>query len=274
MKKLIVLILIMCAVGWYVDLRFGDKRVLRIGSECDYVPNNWVEHAPSETNLPIANDPDHYAEGYDIQIAKLVAQSLGAKLEVHKVSWDNLFYALNHGDIDAIFSGMLDTEPRRQFAAFSEMYDAFDNEYAIIVDGHGKYARAQSISEFSGAKVCGQKGTHLDEVIDQIAGVIHLPPTENVTASVELVAAHEADGAVINYDTAQPYLRKNRNLRLVRFSAGKGFRLNFSGTCVGVRKSDPELLEDINAALRRISKRERQKIMDRSIANALQYVSE
>ena len=274
MKKYILLMILISVAGFTLNLHLNSQRVLRIGVECDYVPNSWVEHTPSDTNLPIVGEPENYAEGYDIQIAKLVAQDIGIRLEVHRVDWDDLFYALNHGDIDAIFSGMLDTKPRRQFAAFSEMYDAFDNEYAIIVDRHSPHARAKNIAEFSGAKLVGQKATHLDEVIDQIAGVIHLPPTENVTASVELVAAHEADGAVINYDTAQPYLRKNRNLRLVRFSAGQGFRLNFSGTCVGVRKSDPELLEEINAALRRISKRERQKIMDRSIANALSYVSE
>ncbi len=273
MKKFILLLLLLSAAGFSLNTFFGTDRVFRIGSECDYVPNNWVEHTPSDTNVPIVGEDGSYAEGYDIQIAKIVAKELGAKLEVHKVKWDDLFYALNHGDIDAIFSGMLDTKPRKQFAAFSQPYDAFDNEYAIIVDRHSKYRNAWHIVEFLGAKLVAQKGTHLDDVIDQIKGVIHLPPVDSVTDSVKEVLEHKADGAVINYDTAQPYLRKHKDLRLRRFSKGNGFHLDFTGTCVGVRKNDTELLEEINRALHGISKWDRQKLMDRSITNALHHVS-
>ena len=272
MKKFILLLLLFSAAGLSLNIFLEPNRVLRIGVECDYVPNNWVEYVPSDTNVPIVGEDGTYAEGYDIQIAKLVAQELGAKLEVHKVDWDDLFYALNHGDIDAIFSGMLDTKPRKQFAAFSEPYDAFDNEYTIIVDRNSKYRNAWHIVEFLGAKIVGQKGTHLDEVIDQIKGVIHLPPADSVTESVNMVVEQKADGAVINYDTAQPYLRKHKNLRLRRFSEGNGFYLDFTGTCVGVRRNDTDLLEEINRALHGISKRDRQRMMDRSIANALHHI--
>ena len=272
MKKFIFLLIILCAAGIAANIRFGEKQVLRIGVECDYVPNSWLEDTPTDTNYPIANDPEHYAEGYDIQIAKLVAQEMDVKLEVYKVDWDDLFYALNHGDIDAIFSGMLDTKPRRQIAAFSEIYDAFDNEYTIIVDKNSVFANARRLSDFSGAKIVGQKGTHLDEVIDQIDGVVHLPAVESVTISVNMVAEHKADGAVINYDTGQPYLRKHRNLKMIRFREGDGFYLDFNGTCAAVRKNDTDLLAGINNALRKIPKWDRQRIMDRSIAKALHNI--
>ena len=272
MKKFILLLLLISVAGMALNMNMDSQRVLRVGVECDYVPNSWVEHSPSDTNVPIAGTDGSYAEGYDIQIAKQVAHEIGIKLEIHKVAWDDLFYALNHGDIDAIFSGMLDTKPRKQFAAFSEPYDAVDNEYAIIVDRHSPNARAKSIAEFSGTKIVAQKATHLDDVIDQIAGVIHLEPVSSVTESVNMVVEQKADGAVINHDTAQAYLRKHRELRLVRFADKKGFRLDFNGTCAGVRKNDTELLEEINAALHKISKRDRKRLMDIAIANALHHV--
>ena len=92
-----------------LNIFFEEKRVLRIGVECDYVPNSWLEDEPTDSNLPIANDQGHYAEGYDIQIAKIVAEEIGAELEVRKVLWNDLLDELNSGQIDAIFSGMLDT---------------------------------------------------------------------------------------------------------------------------------------------------------------------
>ena len=72
-----------------------------IGVECDYAPNNWLENEPSDTNFPIENEPGHYAECCDIQIAKLVADSLHAELVVKKMDWHELISALNRNEIDS-----------------------------------------------------------------------------------------------------------------------------------------------------------------------------
>ena len=47
----------------------ADGRVLRVGMECAYAPNNWEEAGATETNLPIINNEGFYAERYDVQIA-------------------------------------------------------------------------------------------------------------------------------------------------------------------------------------------------------------
>ncbi len=274
MKKAIVLIILVGLLFYFFDAHFSEKRVLRIGVECDYVPNSWLENEQTESNLPLVNYPQHYAEGYDIQIAKAVAEELGVVLEVRRVLWNDLLDELNSGQIDAIFSGMLDTKPRREKAAFTDHYDAVDNEYTIIVDKNSKYLTARTIADFSGAKIVGQHDTILDELIDQMKGVVHMPPTDSVTALVEMVNEHKADGGVINLDTGESYLRKYDNLRLIRFHKDDGFKLDFTGTCAAVRKNDTKLLYDINKALRGLSKWQRQKIMDRTIARAWRHLPE
>ena len=50
---------------------------LRVGMECAYAPNNWQESEASDTNVPIENVPGAYAEGYDVQIARIIADQLG-----------------------------------------------------------------------------------------------------------------------------------------------------------------------------------------------------
>ena len=269
MKKYVLLLLMFAVMGFYIHSQMGEKRVLRIGVECDYAPNNWLESAPSDSNFPIANDKGHYAEGYDLQIAKLVADEMNAVLEVRKVAWKDLPDALNKGDIDVIFSGMLDTEARRQFAAFSDVYDISKTEYTIVINKGSTYADAEKLEDFAGAKLVAQKGTHLDDVIDQIDGVVHMPPVETVSEMITSVVNHKADGTVINLDTGQSYLRKHKNLVQIRFPEGEGFHLDFNGICAGVRKKDTELLEEINAALAKISKHDRQRVMDRTIARAI-----
>lgn len=274
MKKAFLLVAAVGLIFYFFDNFFEDKRILRIGVECDYVPNSWLEGEPTDSNLPIVNEPGHYAEGYDIQIAKVVAEEIGAVLEVKKILWNDLIDELNSGQIDAIFSGMLDTKQRREKAAFTDHYDAVDNEYAVIVDKGSKYLTARTIADFSGAKIVGQHDTILDELVDQMKGVVHMPPTDTVTASVNMVNEHKADGAVINLDTGESYLRKYDNLRLIRFHKNDGFHLDFTGTCAAVRKRDTKLLQDINKALRGLSKWNRQQIMDRTLTRAWRHIPE
>ena len=267
-KYLFLLVLLIFTAGYYVNEQFAEKRILRIGVECDYAPNNWLEEFPTDTNLPLVNDPGHYVEGYDIQIAKLIAEEMNAVLEVRRIDWEDLQNALNRHEIDAIFSGMLDTEERRKYAAFSQTYDITKTEYTILVNNASPYAHAKTFEDFAGARLVAQKGTHLDEVIARVPGAVHLPPVKTVREMLRLVVNNEVDGTVINFDTGQTYERKYKNLTMIRFPKGKGFRLDFNGICAGVRKTDRALLADINGALAHISKRDRQRIMDRTIARA------
>ena len=41
-------------------------------------------------------------QGYDVQIAKAIAEGLGKELVIVKLSWDGLIDALNHGQIEDV----------------------------------------------------------------------------------------------------------------------------------------------------------------------------
>ncbi len=275
MKKYFVLvILVLCATIYFRFFGANDKKipevkVLRVGAECNYVPNSWEEIASSDFNVPISNHEGFYADGYDIQIAKIIADKLGFALEVYKVEWNNLLPSLNNGDIDAVFSSMLDTEDRRKVAAFSEPYEVRGTEYGIIVDSVGAFFMATSLEDFSGARIIAQRGTKLDEVISQIPGVVHVEPLESVKEVIDAVLQDKADGAVIETDKGSFYELTNKNLTLIKFPADKGFRLGFHGVCAAVRKDDKELLSRINESVAGISRNERQKIMDEATSRMM-----
>lgn len=266
MKKFFAVVLVLCAVLTYYFYSPSENRVLRIGMECDYAPNNWEENKESKFNMPLVNHPGFYAEGYDLQIAKYVANDLNAKLEVKKIAWNDLLRALNEGEIDAVFSGMLDTSKRREVAIFSDPYDITRTEYTILVNTGSKYANAKTLNDFSGAKFVAQKGTNLDDAINQMPGVIHMPPVETVSEMLDAVVKGEADGTVINLDTGRSYEATHNNLRVIRFPEEHGFTLDFNGICAGLRKGDTKLLNEINDSINGLSKKDRQKIMDQTIS--------
>ena len=111
-----------------------ESSQFRVGMECAYAPSNWQESAATDTNVPVENVAGAYAEGYDVQIARILADRLGKELVIVKLSWDGLIDALNQGQIDAIIAGMMDTAERRESINFSEPYR--ETTYGLMVRCH------------------------------------------------------------------------------------------------------------------------------------------
>ena len=269
-KYTVLFILIIVAIVFNIWSRPAKKtRTIRVGVECDHVPYNWEENIASDSNFPLVNHSGHYVEGYDVQIAAMVAEAIDANVEFRKIHFDDLIDSLNNGEIDAIFSGMVDTDARKELIDFTIPYEFRNVEYTVVVHRMSKYTHAESISELEGARIVAQKNSRFDDVIDQIPHVQHMPPLDNQTDVIDEVISFNADGMVVNYDTGLSYEhRHRRDLKALHFEKEDGFDLGFTGLCAGVRKNDKELLASLNAAIEELSIKQRQKIMDQSIKRA------
>ena len=200
--------LLLAAIMLFALTACGSQAADDSSNDQQQEPNNWQESEATDSNVPVENVAGAYAEGYDVQIAKAIADGLGKELVIVKLSWDGLIDALNQGQIDAIIAGMMDTAERRESINFSEPYR--ETTYGLMVLADSPYLNATSIQDFSGAAVLGQQGTALN---------------------------------------AQGYLASNPNFRLVTFDEGSGFTLPAKGSCVGLRKSDTALLDQVNSIL-------------------------
>ena len=170
--------------------------------ECAYAPNNWQESEATDSNVPVENVAGAYAEGYDVQIAKAIAEDLGKELVIVKLSWDGLIDALNHG---------------------------------------------------------------------QIEGVDHLSPVGSVPDMISRLQQGSCDAIVVNVENAPGYLASNPDFRLITFSEGSGFTLPAKGSCVGLRKSDTALLEQINEILGTLDNATRDEMWQTAVDNQPQY---
>ena len=56
----------------------GEKKVLKVAMECGYAPYNWTQPDDSNGAVPI-NDSSDYAYGYDVMMAKKIADELEKK---------------------------------------------------------------------------------------------------------------------------------------------------------------------------------------------------
>jgi putative lysine transport system substrate-binding protein len=77
--------------------------------ECGYAPYNWAQSDDSNGAVPIKGSND-YAYGYDVMIAKFLADKLGYELEIHKIDWDSLPVAVQAGTIDCVIAGQSITQ--------------------------------------------------------------------------------------------------------------------------------------------------------------------
>ena len=55
----------------------GKDNILTVGMECAYAPYNWTQMDDSNGAVPIVNNPGTYANGYDVMIAKRIADYYG-----------------------------------------------------------------------------------------------------------------------------------------------------------------------------------------------------
>ncbi|MDF2565361.1 MAG: artJ, partial [Massilibacillus sp.] len=105
MKKIITLVLcfamftsLVVLTGCSSDKKEASKKVLRVGMECGYAPFNWTQTTDENGAVKIAGTSE-YAYGYDVIMAKKLAESMGYDLEIHKIEWDGLAPAVSAGKV-------------------------------------------------------------------------------------------------------------------------------------------------------------------------------
>ena len=173
----------------------GDGKTLRIGMEAAYAPYNWQVSEESEFTIPIENVSGAYADGYDVQVAKIIAEGLGMEPVAVKLEFGSLIDALNNGQIDIVCAGMSVTPERAAAAAFSDSY--VDDDIIMICKGDSAYAGATTFDDLADASILGQAATMYDDVIEQIEDANHMTPAETQPMVVETLRNGTCD--VITY---------------------------------------------------------------------------
>ncbi|NMB26951.1 MAG: transporter substrate-binding domain-containing protein [Tissierellia bacterium] len=245
------------------DSSTTEEEVFRVGLECGYAPFNWTQMDDSNGGVKIEGN-EEYAGGYDIEIAKKIAEGLGKKLVVVKTEWDGLVPALTSGKIDAIIAGMSPTAERKETIDFSDIY--YKSDLVMVVKKGGKYEKANSIQDFKGAKITGQLNTFHYSVIDQIEDVDKQPAMDNFPAMRVALESGMIDGYVSEQPEAISAQSANENFKMVEFTDGFITSDEDTAIAVGIAK-DSELTEKINEILVGISEEERTEIMDNAIKN-------
>ena len=255
--------------GSYTGVEDG---VFTVGMECAYAPYNWTQMDDSNGAVPIANVPGAYANGYDVMIAKKIAEANGWKLEVVSSAWDSLTPAVQSKTMDANIAGQSMTADR-----MAEVDMAGPYYYATIVcltTKDSPFASAKTISELAGGKCTAQSGTiWYDSCLKQIEGAELLAPAETAPAMIMALQTGMVDFVCTDMPTAMGAVAKDDNLVILSFEGEGDFqfaseqeRAENVNIGISVLKGNTELKNAIDAVLGSMTEADFNAMMNDAIA--------
>ena len=269
----LVAITSLAGCGSEVNTQLATEGVLVVGMECAYAPFNWTETSKTDSNVAISNVPGAYADGYDVQVAKIIADELGLELQVKALDWGALINNLNTDGIDAIIAGMSPTPERLESIDFTSAY--YESTHVLLVQQSSSYASATSLDDFAGAKVIGQTGTLYASLVPQAVehGAIAGTDLNTVPEIVNAIIHGTVDATILEEPVAKgivaQYASSSTPLTYVKLTNG-GFTVADEDRIVsiGVRKGFV-LTEQINDVLANVITSDvRNQLMEQAIENA------
>jgi polar amino acid transport system substrate-binding protein len=181
--------------------------------------------------------------GFDIDLAREVADRLGVDLVLQPIDWDAKILDLNSRDIDVIWNGLTITPERQEAIDFSKPYIA--NRQIVIVQAE---SGIETKSDLAGARVGIQLGSSAEDAVNSDPATLESfadlsKYQDNVQALMDLETGR-IDAVVVDEILGRYYISKKPGVFAV---ARDHFAEEEYG--IGFRKGETEFVAAVDAAL-------------------------
>ncbi len=231
-RKTITKIAIVAATP--LSLLFGHitesygKEPLRFAVSADYPPFEYYE--------------DGKLQGFDIELAQLLAQELDKEAVFEDMQFNTIFPSLENGSVDAAISTISLTEQREKAFDFSTAYHHMDA--VAIVHREEDPLTSENLME---KKVACQMGTTVEIWVHDNVPQDHVTSMDNTNMVIESLKAKHVDAAAVDPAQGAAFCTKNPTLRffIVKKENEK------SGYVIAFPKGSP-WRDKVNAALEKL----------------------
>ena len=210
-------------------------------------PENGTEPVNAENVIVMGTnaefEPFEYRDGldivgFDVEIAKAVANKLGKELKIEDMAFDSLIMGLNNDKMDFIAAGMTATEERAQQVDFSESY--FKSKQVIIVKADN--TAIASADDLVGKTVGVQLGTTGDLFVSGTEGVTVVQVKKGTQAVMDLQNG-KVDAVVIDEEPAKKMTAGKTDVKILEAPFVE------EEYAIAVKKGNTELLNTINETI-------------------------
>ena len=244
-----------------------EDGVLTVAMECAYAPYNWTQADDSNGAVPI-KDSNNYANGYDVIIAKKLAEELGVELEIVKSDWDSLIPAVQSGTVDCVIAGQSITADRMQQVDFTEPY--FYATIVTLTKSDSQYASAASVADLSGATATSQMNTiWYNNCLPQIPDANILPAQADAPAMLVALNSGTCDIVVTDKPTGLAACVAYPDFTMLDFTGTEGeFEVSDEDINIGIslKKGNTELKEKLESVLSTMTEEDFTELMDQAIS--------
>lgn len=210
-----------------------NKGVLVLGTSADYPPFEF--HT-------MINGKDEIV-GFDIEVAKYIAEQLGVELEIKDMSFDKLLGALSTGMVDVVLAGMNPDPKREKEVNFTDIY--YEANHAVLIS-KDKESDIATIEDLNGKKIGVQIGTTQEKFAKESikdATVVSLETNPDIVMNLK---TNKIDGAIMELPVAKSFASVNEDLMVVD---GITIDSNSGGVAIAIKKDNDELTEKLNEIL-------------------------
>ncbi len=226
MKRSIIVMLAVCAMTVLCACGSGSSGKLVMATNAAFPPYEYVEGSE--------------IVGIDAEIAKLIADDLGKELVIEDMAFDSIIAAVQSGKADIAMAGMTVTEDRKQNINFSDPYT--EAAQVIVVKND---STVEAPDDLAGKTIGVQIGT---------TGDIYAEDIENATIeryskyfeAINALTQGKIDAVIVDREPGKVFVGENADLKMI----DEEFTLE--EYAIGVAKDNEQLLNDINASLKKL----------------------
>jgi len=165
--------------------------------------------------------------GFDADMAKAFAKSLGVNAEFVEINWDNKILELNGKSIDCVWNGMTLTE---EVTSAMDCGKAYCNNAQVVIVPASVADKYNTADACKGLKFAVESGSAGEDMAQEY-GYDYTPVIDQATALQE-VAAKTADAAIIDSLMAAAMVGEGTGFESLTYTCG----LNSEQYGVGFRK--------------------------------------
>lgn len=224
MKKVISLLMVTVVIIGLISGCSKEKNTIIMGTNAEFEPFEYMQGGE--------------VVGFDVEIAKKVAEKLGAELVIENMQFASLIAALQTKKIDFIAAGMSNTEERQKSVNFS--IDYFNASQVIIVKTGSDSVRNKE--DLVGKRIGVQLGTTGEIEAKNIEGATVESYDAGYAAVLDL-ANGKLDAVVIDQMPAKKFVANNTDVEIL------SEELTVETYSIAVNKEDEELLATINEVI-------------------------
>ena len=225
-------------------------------------PANALEKIKADGVLPVALSPDfspmefvdssktgqEQYVGFDITLAKYIAENLGVELVIEPMGFDASQTAVYTGSVPMSISGYSWTEERAQNYELSDYYYAGENEtrQALLIkkENADKYA---SPEDLAGQDVGAQNASLQMQLVTEQLTDANPISIGDITVGVMELKSGNIEALAVAYGNAEMIVDANPDLVICTWEFD--VKAEYSANVIMMQKGETELLDAVNAIL-------------------------